>query len=152
LTREHPWLNLFANCPAVGNSKTGSKKLANLHILLIDDDALVLRSMKFLLERCGYAIRDFTDQERALEALRLDSSGFDLVLIDYNMPGLTGIEVARAVRMIRKDLPVAITSGNIDDELRSLADDAGVQELIPKPCSRDDLIAIVARLANARCR
>jgi len=108
--------------------------------------------MKFLLERCGYAIRDFTDQERALEALRLDSSGFDLVLIDYNMPGLTGIEVARAVRMIRKDLPVAITSGNIDDELRSLADDAGVQELIPKPCSRDDLIAIVARLANARCR
>ncbi len=126
--------------------------MANLHILLIDDDASVLRSIKFLLERRGYVISDYIDQEKALDALRLDSSLFDLVVIDYNMPGMSGIEVSRAVRMIRKDLPVAITSGTIDEELRSLADEAGVQQLIPKPCSGDDLIAIVERLANARCR
>ena len=126
--------------------------MANLHILLIDDDASVLRSIKFLLERRGYVISDYTDQEKALDALRLDSSLFDLVVIDYNMPGMSGIEVSRAVRMIRKDLPVAITSGIVDEELRSLADEVGVQQLIPKPCSGDDLIAIVERLANARCR
>ena len=132
------------------NSKTGSKKLASLHILLIDDDASVLRSIKFLLERCGYVVSDYTDQEVALDALRLDSSRFDLILIDYNMPGMSGIEVARAARMIRSGLPVAITSGYIDKELRSLADEAGVQELIPKPCSGDDLIAIVERLVMAK--
>lgn len=126
--------------------------MANLHILLIDDDASVLRSIKFLLERRGYVISDYTDQEKALDALRLDSSLIDLVVIDYNMPGMSGIEVSRAVRMIRKDLPVAITSGIVDEELRSLADEVGVQQLIPKPCSGDDLIAIVERLANARCR
>lgn len=125
--------------------------MANLHILLIDDDAFVLRSIKFLLERRGYGISDYTDQEKALDALRFDSSRFDLVLTDYNMPGKSGIEVARAVRMIRNGLPVAITSGYIDEELRSLADEAGVQQLIPKPCSGDDLIAIVERLAKAKC-
>ena len=130
------------------NSKTGSEKLASLHILLIDDDASVLRSIKFLLERCGYVVSDYTDQEVALDALRLDSSRFDLILIDYNMPGMSGIEVARAARMIRSGLPVAITSGYIDKELRSLADAAGVQELIPKPCSGDALIAIVERLTK----
>ncbi len=141
----------FANWPArkdARNSRTGSEKLANLHILLIDDDAPVLRSIKFLLERCGYVISDYTDQEKALTALRLDESRFDLVLIDYKMPGMSGIEVARAVRMIRKGLPIAITSGYIDEELRSLADEVGVQELIPKPCSGDDLIAIVGRLVG----
>lgn len=129
-------------------SKTGSKKLAHLHFLLIDDDASVLRSIKFLLERCGYGISDYTDPKKALDALRLDSSRFDLIVIDYNMPGMSGIEVARAARMIRNSLPVAITSGYIDHELRSLADEAGVQELIPKPCSGDALIAIVERLVR----
>ena len=124
--------------------------MASLHILLIDDDASVLRSIKFLLERCGYVISDYTDQEVALDALRLDSSRFDLILIDYNMPGMSGIDVARAARMIRKGLPVAITSGYIDKELRSLADEAGVQEIIPKPCSGDALIAIVERLVKAK--
>ena len=124
--------------------------LHSLHILLIDDDASVLRSIKFLLERCGYVISDYTDQEVALDALRLDSSRFDLILIDYNMPGMSGIDVARAVRMIRKGLPVAITSGYVDKELRLLADEAGVQEIIPKPCSGDALIAIVERLVKAK--
>ena len=64
------------------------------------------------------------------------------------MPGMSGIEVARAVRMIRNGLPVAITSGYIDDELRTHADAAGVQELIPKPCSGDALIAIIERIVS----
>jgi CheY-like chemotaxis protein len=133
-------------------SKTGSKKLANLHILLIDDDASVLRSIKFLLERCGYGISEYTDPAKALDSLRLDSSRFDLMVIDYNMPSMSGTEVASAVRKIRKGMPIAITSGYIDEELRSLADEVGVQEFIPKPCSLDDLIAIVERLAHAGCR
>ncbi len=141
----------FVNWPLAKNKRTGSEKLANPHILLIDDDARVLRSIKFLLEGCGYRISDYTDQEKALDALRRDPTGFDLILLDYNMPGLSGIDVARAARTIRKGLPVAISSGYIDEELSSLADAVGVRELIPKPCSGDNLIAIVERLAKAGC-
>ena len=69
-------------------------------------------------------------------------------MIDYNTPGMSGIEVARAARMIRKGLPDATTSGHIDDELQTHADAAGVQELIPKPCFGDALIAIIERLVS----
>ena len=56
----------------------------------------------------------------------------DLAVTDYNMPGMSGLEVAREVRTIRANLPVAIASGFIDDTLRSEAVGAGVRELIFK--------------------
>jgi CheY-like chemotaxis protein len=49
--------------------------------------------------------------------LRSDPSAFDVVVSDYNMPYLSGLDVARAVRDIRADLPVAIVSGFIDERL-----------------------------------
>ncbi len=66
----------------------------------------------------------------ALEALRKDAAGYDLVLTDYNMPGLSGLDVAHEVRSIRADLPVVIASGFIDDALRSQAAAAGVRDLL----------------------
>jgi len=70
------------------------------------------------------------------------------VVTDYNMPGMQGLEVAREVRAIRADLPVAVTSGYIDEELRSGAEAVGVRELIPKPFAMQDFFAVVERLAQ----
>jgi CheY-like chemotaxis protein len=67
-----------------------------------------------------------------LQTLRADPQAFDLVLTDYNMPGLSGLDVAREVRQIRPDLPVAVASGFIDENLHQAAEGAGVRELIFK--------------------
>jgi DNA-binding NarL/FixJ family response regulator len=48
------------------------------------------------------------------------------------MPGLSGVDVARAVRQIRADLPVAVASGFVDEVLRSQANEAGVRKLLLK--------------------
>jgi len=73
---------------------------------------------------------------------------FDLVVTDYNMPGMSGLEVAQALREICPDLPVVLASGYITEELRAQAPAAGIRELIYKPNTVDDLCEAVARQAQ----
>jgi two-component system cell cycle sensor histidine kinase/response regulator CckA len=73
---------------------------------------------------------------------------FDLVLTDYNMPGMSGLDVAREVRLIRADLPVVVASGFIDEALRAQASGAGVWELIFKATDVEDFCAAVQLLAQ----
>jgi DNA-binding NarL/FixJ family response regulator len=61
------------------------------------------------------------------------------------MPGMSGLDVARAVREIRADLPVIVVSGFIDETLRAKVADAGVRELIFKATAVEDFCAVVQR-------
>ncbi len=89
------------------------------------------------------------NQKEALAALRADPAGFDLVLTDYNMPGMSGLDVAHAIRVIRADLPVAVTSGFIDEPLRAQAEVAGVRELIFKAADIETFCATVQTLLES---
>ena len=71
-------------------------------------------------------------------------------MTDSNVPGMSGLEVARALKDIRADLPVIVASGCINEELRAKAPAAGVSELIYKPNTVDEPCDAVARFANAR--
>jgi len=77
---------------------------------------------------------------------------FDLAVTDYNMPQLSGLEVAEALREIRADLPAVLASGSITEELRAKAPAAGIRELICKPNTVDDLCDALARFANAQSK
>lgn len=119
---------------------------ASRHILYVDDDASLLFLVKRLLERHGFRVSAFSNQMSALDALRADAAGCDLVLTDYNMPGLSGLDVAREVRSIRADLPVVVASGFIDDGLRSQAAAAGVRDLLFKPAAVEDFCSAIQAL------
>ena len=121
-------------------------------LLYIDDDASVVDLMQRLLERREYVVTAFTDPRAALDALRRDPFAFDLVVSDYNMPYLSGLDVARAVRDIRSDLPVAVTSGFVDQRLLTLSEAAGVRELIVKPIDSAMLCDMLQRLVAPRDR
>jgi len=97
--------------------------------------------------RRGYRASGYIGQDEALDALRADPDAFGLMVTDYNIPGMSGLDVAREVRTIRADLPVAVASGYIDDELQALAHGAGVRELIFKADLAEDPCDAVARLA-----
>ena len=118
------------------------------HILYLDDDESLVYLVQRLLERGGYRVSVHTDQIEALAALRAAPASFDLLLSDYNMPGMSGLEVARAARAIRADLPVAVASGFVDETLSSQATEAGVVELIFKADAVEDFCAVVARLVQ----
>jgi len=119
------------------------------HVLYIDDDEALVRLMKRLLERNGYRVSAFTSQRAALDAFRSRPGDFDLIVADYNMPGMSGLDVARKVREIRADVPIVVASGYIDNALREEAPAAGVRELVFKADSAEELCDAVARIARS---
>jgi len=119
------------------------------HVLYVDDEEAIIFLMTRLLQRQGFRVSGYTDPQEALAAVRADPGRFDLAVTDYSMPGMSGLEVARALKEIRADLPVVLASGYITEELRAKAPAAGVCELIYKPNTVEDLCEAVARLAQA---
>jgi CheY-like chemotaxis protein len=132
-----------AHTPAGGDRK---------HVLYVDDEEAIIFLMTRLLERRGFRVSGYTDPREALAAARADPGQFDLVVTDYNMPDMSGPDLARALKEIRTDLPVVLASGYITEELRQQAPAAGVRELIYKPDTVDDLCEAVARYANAQSK
>ena len=116
------------------------------HVLLIDDDASVLKISRLMLERMGYTVSAYDNPLAALDAVRNDPTAFKIVITDYNMPVMPGLEIAAAVRDLCPDLPVAVTSGFVDDQLRTGAARAGVVELISKPFTARELSAKIEQV------
>jgi PAS domain S-box-containing protein len=116
------------------------------HVLYLDDDEAQVFLVKRMLERRGYRVSGFLSQHEALDALRSDPGQFSLFVTDYNMPGMSGLDVARAARDIRPGLPVAVATGYVTDQLREQASDAGVRDVIFKPNVVKEFIDVVQRL------
>jgi PAS domain S-box-containing protein len=112
---------------------------AGRRLLYLDDQDALVRSTEELLRRSGYDVRGFTQAHDLFEALRRNPSATDVVLTDYNMPRLSGLDVARVIRDIRPDLPVILLSGNVPDRLRDEAASAGIVQVIHKPFSLAEL-------------
>ncbi len=130
---------------------SGAAPMSTGHqILYIDDEAALVLLVKRVLERRGIRVIAHTSQQAALDALRADPAAFDLVLTDYNMPEMSGLDVAREVRRIHAGLPVAVVSGFIDETLRANAAGAGVRELIFKANSVEELCRAIETLLPAK--
>jgi PAS domain S-box-containing protein len=108
-------------------------------VLYIDDDEVMLLMVDHLLEHLGYRATCLSDPVAAIEAVRANPLGFDVVVTDYNMPAMTGLDVARALRDIAAQLPVLITSGYISDELIRTAGELGVVQLMRKENTLEEI-------------
>ncbi len=96
-----------------------------------------------VLRRAGYRSTTFSDAAQALAAVRADPAAFDAVVTDYNMPGTTGLDVARALAKLAPDLPVFIGSGYVDAALQDAATAAGVRGLLHKERLVEDLVPML---------
>jgi CheY-like chemotaxis protein len=86
-------------------------QLGSERILLVDDESTVMEMGTSLLEHLGYKVTSQTDSLKALEIFRSSPDEFDLIITDYTMPKLTGLDFAREVRRIRPDMPVMLCTG-----------------------------------------
>ncbi|MFO1281116.1 MAG: PAS domain S-box protein [Burkholderiales bacterium] len=138
-----------AESPAIESAAAPSAPArggAGQHLVYVDDDEALVFLAQRLFARAGYKISGYTDPAEALAAIRADPAEYRLVVSDYSMPTMTGIDFARAIRTIRSDLPVVITTGYVTDELRRAADDVGVREIVYKPDTAAQLVSAVERL------
>jgi CheY-like chemotaxis protein len=123
-----------------------------LHILYVDDEDALVSLGKRVLQRLGYRIAGFTNPSTALAAFRSNPSHYDMVVTDFSMPGMTGLELARELLQLRPGLPLMLASGHITDELKAEASALGIMELTYKPYSVKELGMAVDRMALVRTR
>lgn len=90
------------------------------HLLVVDDEAPVLRLLERVLERANYRVSTAIDGESALDIGERDT--FDAAIIDLTLPGISGGEVARALREREPQLPIVITSGHDESHARAAVD------------------------------
>ncbi|WP_144290174.1 CHASE domain-containing protein [Ideonella sp. A 288] len=118
-------------------------------VLYIDDDPVMVVTVQGLLQSAGHCVTGLEDPRTAMEALRAQPGAFDLVVTDYNMPGLSGLDIAREVAALRPDLPVVITSGYVSDDLLSSATQAGVRLVMQKEYTLEQLGGVVQQVLAA---
>jgi two-component system cell cycle sensor histidine kinase/response regulator CckA len=112
-------------------------------ILYIDDDPAFGYLAKYMLERIGHKVTVFAKGQEALDALSSQPGQWDLVITDFRMPGLSGIEVARAVRDRHPGLPYAVISSYTGGEAVGAAVGAGLGAVLPKPTTLGEFEALV---------
>ncbi|MDP1895262.1 MAG: PAS domain-containing protein [Hydrogenophaga sp.] len=110
------------------------------HIVYIDDYEAMVFLVGRLLRKRGYRVSAFGSGEEAMDWLQAHpQAAVDLVVTDQNMPGMSGLDVARALAQERPGLRVALVSGHVSDTLKAAAAAVGVIEVMGKQDSVDAL-------------
>ena len=116
-----------------------------MKILAIDDQKLVLIPLQNRLEELGYKVVTETSALKGIEIY--NSFQPDLVIVDINMPGISGMEVVKHIRNSKnEETPIMILSGNTDDEMITEGFDLGINDYMKKPLSLTEVCARVKRL------
>ncbi len=108
-------------------------------VLLVEDEPSLAAMGRRRLEALGYRPTVETDPARALETFRAAPDRFDIVLSDYLMPGMVGIDLAREIHNIRPDLPIVLLTGFIEDLPEETIRAAGVRRLVVKPATLQEI-------------
>ena len=118
-----------------------------LLIAVIDDDASVRTAMRRLLHLSGYDVATFESGEAFLAALPQIQAA--CALLDVQMPGLSGFEVAQAIRATSLHPPIVFMTANTDEWLQSRVDATAEARLLRKPFPTEALLATIEGLTSA---
>jgi CheY-like chemotaxis protein len=129
-------------------SSTSSRTAALGSILLVDDNKLGLSARRSVLEELGHRIATASNGVDALE--QFGTRRFDLVVTDYKMPRMDGLELIIGLREIAPDLPVILISGFVDS-LGLNEESTGADVVIQKSANEvSHLVRAVARLLRKK--
>jgi signal transduction histidine kinase len=134
-----------AEMPSIEGSLSTLQAAQQRRVLLVDDDPAVADSMAAMLDDLGHPVLVASSGPAALELIRSEAD-VDLVITDYAMADMTGVEFARLARQLRPDLPIILTTGYADV---ANGEDLGLPRL-KKPYRQSDLAAMLTRIDNSR--
>jgi two-component system phosphate regulon response regulator PhoB len=125
---------------------TAAPGMAKPTILVVEDEVPLLTLLRYNLEKQGFRVDEAADGEEAL--LRVAEGRPDLVLLDWMLPALSGIEVCRQLRRRpgTRDLPIIMVTARTEDQDAVRALDTGADDYISKPFAMDGLMARIRAL------
>jgi CheY-like chemotaxis protein len=145
--------NNFATEPGTYSCATTTSvvQVRKMRILIVDDDEMTRFLHDKLLSTMGYQTEAAADGEEAWKMIL--TTAYDLILTDYNMPRLNGLELAARIHAANMRIPVILNSGDV--RLFEIADDTllPLQEIVPKGLDCRNVLQAVARvlpLANQK--
>lgn len=114
--------------------------LDNLRALVVDDDEELCKSTQYALVEIGVDADYVTSGREAVERVKENPDCYDVVLLDWQMPGMDGVETAREITtQIKKDLPLLLMSAYDWSDCAEEAKSAGIRGFIPKPLFKSTL-------------
>jgi len=117
-----------------------------MNVLFIEDDPMNRRVVKDMLDVAGAHLVEADSAECGLALI--DSSGFDIVLVDLRMPGMDGFEAIRRIRArgdAKAKLPIIVVTADTAVDLRDRCLEAGADEVLFKPVAMDSLFDAIGR-------
>lgn len=134
-----------ATSPAVQPSLESRMPHGEETVLLVEDEDIVRRLAKRILERQGYRVLDMASPREAIEASRLDAEAFDLIVTDVVMPGMSGQDLVNELSSIRPGIRVLFISGYTDEAIAEHGVlDPGVH-FVQKPFTPEQLASAVRK-------
>jgi PAS domain S-box-containing protein len=119
-------------------------------ILFVDDERSIADVVWGILKALGYNVEAKTTSIDALEIFRADPDRFDLVITDYTMPHMTGVDLALELMRIRPDIPIILCTGFSQKITEEKAKALGIRALMTKPFPVKDLARMVRRVLDAK--
>lgn len=119
-------------------------------ILVVDDEDAIRRTLAVLLERRGYTVAAAANAEEALAWLV--QRAFDLVLVDLQLPGMNGLELARIVEGQQPSAKIVVLTGSSDFRGRPIEEQVGHFDYLLKTTSPADVLAHVATILASQPR
>jgi two-component system, OmpR family, response regulator RegX3 len=116
-------------------------------ILVVDDEPAIVDAVSYALRASGFEVDTSADGESALEAAR--TNGYDVLILDVRLPGLSGIEICRRLRD-ESDVPILILTAMDAEVDRVLGLEAGADDYVTKPFSVAELVSRVRAILRRR--
>lgn len=116
-------------------------------VVLVEDDASVLRALKRLLESCGFDVLAFSVPS-AMMASKIPEHDACLV-VDVYLPEMSGVDLCKALRLSGCRLPVILITARTDEATRILTERAGPLPVLFKPFSREALLTAISKALSS---
>jgi CheY-like chemotaxis protein len=123
-------------------------KQGKTRILVVDDAGPVVILCVNILQSLGYAVKGANRGETALEHLR--GEPFDLMIVDYRMPGMDGFQVFEQARTLRPGMPIMLITAHGTPDVTNRAVEMGFGAILLKPFTSDELRAAVETALSAK--
>lgn len=119
-----------------------------MNILVVDDEAVLLESIRIGLESNGHRVFEAHNAQEALDQLYFEGHRIDLVATDYLMPTMNGIDLLKEIRRSYPTLPVIIMTGYADKNMVIEALKNRCNSVIEKPFAPDELASEIERVKH----